>query len=69
MTRAPAAPSPCLRCGCDADAHQHLRDGTDCGTCGRAVCPSWLGPSPWFAVAATVVALAAVVYAAHGLWP
>lgn len=28
----------CLRCGCEPEVHLHLRDGLDCGRCGRAVC-------------------------------
>ena len=27
------------RCGHREDAHDHLRDGSDCGLCGRAACP------------------------------
>lgn len=29
------------RCGHDRDHHQHYRPGTDCGTCGHAVCPRY----------------------------
>lgn len=26
---------PCRRCGCSYEVHTHLRDGSDCGACGR----------------------------------
>lgn len=28
-------PGPCRRCGHSYDMHTHLRDGSDCGWCGR----------------------------------
>lgn len=33
-------PIPC-QCGCPADTHEHYRRGTDCGHCGRLVCPTY----------------------------
>ena len=36
-------------CMCDhvRDAHEHYRPGTDCGVCGRPVCPEFrLAPAP-----------------------
>lgn len=41
----PAAWLPCRRCGCAYTAHEHLRDGLDCGPCGPAVCPRFKRPS------------------------
>lgn len=39
----------CVRCHHPWEVHQHWRDGEDCGTCGRDLCPtyrSWmLGPA------------------------
>ncbi|MEV1295761.1 hypothetical protein [Pseudonocardia sp. NPDC049635] len=32
---------PACVCGCPADHHEHYRPGTDCGTCGQAVCPRY----------------------------
>jgi len=29
------------RCTCPRSAHDHYRPGTDCGRCGRAVCPGF----------------------------
>ena len=34
----PAEVAVC-RCGHAADAHSHLRKGTDCALCGRGACP------------------------------
>lgn len=40
-TAAGSAPAePCV-CGHPKEAHEHYRDGFDCGTCGKAVCPSY----------------------------
>lgn len=39
--RRPADELPVCVCGCDHDRHQHWRAGTDCGHCGRVVCPRY----------------------------
>lgn len=36
--------SRCRRCGHPRERHEHYRAGDDCGTCGRAVCPAYVGP-------------------------
>jgi hypothetical protein len=42
--------TPCL-CGHPRWTHEHYRRGTDCGTCGRRVCPWFQAPRPlgWWA--------------------
>jgi hypothetical protein len=35
-------PSGCARCHCERAVHEHFRRGTDCGRCGRIVCPRYL---------------------------
>lgn len=35
---------PCRRCWCAESRHCHYRDGEDCGTCGKALCPSYQPP-------------------------
>lgn len=45
-------PGPCTcprrrtdcRCGHPRDAHEHYRDGSDCGSCGRAFCRRYRRP-------------------------
>lgn len=34
-------------CGHPKNFHEHYRYGTDCGYCGRIVCPRYRGPSLW----------------------
>jgi hypothetical protein len=35
----------CRRCGHNEDKHTHYRAGSDCGTCGREVCPAYRTPA------------------------
>lgn len=32
---------PVCTCGHMLDTHQHFRPGTDCGECGKVVCPAF----------------------------
>lgn len=40
----PAEQPQCGRCGCDRDAHEHNRVGSDCGWCGPLDCPRYRRP-------------------------
>ena len=41
-------PVPVLcRCGHPRAHHDHFRDGSDCGACGKTACPGWR-PAPWW---------------------
>jgi hypothetical protein len=42
--RWPLRRAPWCWCGHEREYHRHYRNGTDCGTCGRAVCPRFRGP-------------------------
>jgi hypothetical protein len=42
----PRIPDLC-RCGHPPDIHEHLRDGSDCGLCGRDTCPDYSPPRGW----------------------
>lgn len=44
--------APVCRCGHPRDIHLHYRDGTDCGRCGRDVCPTYRRPHTKLADAA-----------------
>ena len=37
----------CRTCGCPQQRHEHYRNGTDCGSCGRAVCPRFRSKRWW----------------------
>lgn len=47
-----AADTPVCRCGHLRDVHEHLRAGSDCGTCGRQLCPAYRRPPIGWADAA-----------------
>ena len=42
----PRIPDLC-RCGHPQDLHTHLRDGDDCGRCGKPTCPGYRPPNRW----------------------
>lgn len=37
-----AAGRPPCACGHSAEVHEHYRRGSDCGACGRSVCPRYV---------------------------
>ena len=37
----------CLHCGCLQGRHEHYRVGTDCGRCGRLICPRFKARRWW----------------------
>lgn len=55
------------RCGCLhlRVRHQHDRPGSDCGTCGKAVCPRYSEVSRWALVAQVWSLMWAVDSGAH----
>lgn len=43
------------RCGCPRHVHEHLRDGSDCGPCGKATCGHYRpDPGFWLVAAARI---------------
>ena len=59
-------------CSCPKRVHEHWRDGTDCGSCGRNVCPryrrTWRGYPLHVWILAGLAALAVDVAIGWWIW-